>query len=170
MTTTETAPVASGAPKLEDLLSGLDDDARKAVLGEVTKARSEAKGLRDRLKSAEPAVKRLAEIEAEHVKSTEQWEAFAKQHQDRADKAERALIKNRVALEKGLTAEALEFIHGDDEESIAASADKFLALTGDRTQPRAPRPDMSQGSSSNGGPAASEGEQFAAFLQREMGR
>jgi hypothetical protein len=164
------APEATKAPTLEDLLSGLDDDARKVVLGEVTKARGEAKNLRERLKSAEPAVQRLAQIEAEQVKSTEQWEAFSKQQKDRADKAERDLIKNRVALAKGLELDDLEFIHGDDEESITASADKFLARTGDRTKPRSPRPDMSQGSSATGGGAVSEGDQFAAFLKREMGR
>jgi hypothetical protein len=171
-TTTAQPPAGTtqAAPKLEDLLADLNEDARKAVLGEVTKARGEAKNLRDRLKSAEPAVKRLAEIEAEQVKSTEQWEAFSKQQQERADKAERDLIKNRVALAKGLELDDLEFIHGDDEESITASADKFLARTGDRNKPRAPRPDPSQGSSAAGGGTASEGDQFAAFLKQQMGR
>lgn len=40
---------------LEDSLASLDDDTRKFVLGEVQKARGEAKGLRERMKDADPA-------------------------------------------------------------------------------------------------------------------
>lgn len=48
-------PTATPAKRsLEDLLGGLDDDARSVVLGEVSKARNEAKNLRDRFKEAEP--------------------------------------------------------------------------------------------------------------------
>jgi len=54
-------PAATPAKRsLEDLLGSLDEDARGVVLGEVSKARNEAKNLRDRLKEAEP---RLSEYD-----------------------------------------------------------------------------------------------------------
>lgn len=52
-----TAPPAAKTPKksLEDNLAGLDDDAKNFVLGEVEKARTEARNLRDRAKTADSA-------------------------------------------------------------------------------------------------------------------
>lgn len=55
-----TDPATPAKKSLEDNLASLDDDARAFVLGEVTKARNEAKNLRDRLKEAEP---RLSEYD-----------------------------------------------------------------------------------------------------------
>lgn len=39
-------------------------------------------------------------------------------------------MKHRIAHENGLSFDAVDFIQGDDEESIKASADKFKSLMG----------------------------------------
>jgi flagellar biosynthesis chaperone FliJ len=44
-------------------------------------------------------------------------------------------LKHRIAHESGLSYDAVDFIQGNDEESIKASADKFKALVGSKQTP-----------------------------------
>lgn len=53
-------PAAPAKPSLEDSLATLDEATRAYVLAEVTDARTEARGLRERVKAAEP---KLAEYD-----------------------------------------------------------------------------------------------------------
>ena len=170
---TDTAQAATSQAKsqsLEDLLSGLDEDARKVVLGEVTKARTEAKGLRERLKAAEPGLQELETLKQANQSETERWQSFAKQQEDRAAKAEREAMVARVALAKRLPANLAARLQGDDEAALAADADELLSLVPKDTSPRAPRVDLSQGSSAKGGTAATPAQEFAGMLQTLQGR
>ena len=39
-------------------------------------------------------------------------------------------LRNKIAIEKKLPLDAVEFLTGDDEESITAAADKLMKLSG----------------------------------------
>lgn len=142
------------------------DRARKLI----DSLRGENKSLKSRWADAAPKLTEYDRLVEASKSELEQAQEAARQHQTRAEQAERDLARHRIALSKGLQVDDLEFIHGDDEESIAAAADKFLARTRDNASPRPPRPDPSQGSSASGGVAPSPGDQFAAFLKQQMGR
>lgn len=168
-TTTETAEQAK--PKsLEDTLAGLDEDARKFVLDQVGKARSEAQGLRKRLKDAEPDLKQLAELRQASQTEAERQQAALSEAQKRAEKAERDALRASVALRKGLPANLAARLQGDDEAALEADADELLSLVPQDSTPRAPRVDLSQGSSAIGAAATSPREQFAAIVRQHLGR
>jgi hypothetical protein len=158
------AQAASGATKLEDLLADLPDDARKAVLGEVTKARNEAKGLRARVREAEPALQRLASLEAAQQTEAERAQAALSEAQKRAEAAERNALRASVALRKGLPANLASRLQGDDEAALEADADDLLSMVPASTEPRAPRMDPSQGSSSAKPGGLEPRDQFAALM------
>lgn len=93
-------PTAPEAPKtLEDLLAPLGDNA-SIVIDQVRKARNEAKNLRDRLKDAEPAVKRLQEIEDEQKTEAERIAEKLRAAEERAAaslaRAARSEIRSRA--------------------------------------------------------------------------
>lgn len=154
---------------LDDLLAGLDEDARKVVLGEVSKARTEAKGLRERLKATEPQLSRLASLEAASQTEAERQQAALSEATKRAEQAERNALRAHVALTKGLPANLAARLQGDDQAALEADADELLSMLPKDTSPRAPRVDRSQGSSANGG-TASPGDQFAALIKQQIGR
>lgn len=173
-----TAPDGTTAPdarkSLEDLLSGLDDDSRKVILGEVSKARNEAQGLRTRLKDAEP---KLAEYDRlAQASQTDAERALAAQQaaEARATKAtERVVTAEIKAALTGLVDDPRSIIEdlnlsrfvdddGDvDEAAVEALKAKYAAFSGRR----APRPDPTQASGSNGAAASSPGQQFGSILQ-----
>ena len=163
----------SQSKSLADLLVGLDDEAKSAVLGEVDKARREAAGYRTKVRELEPKAK-------EHDKLLESQKTAEQQANDKAaaaaDRATRATLRAVTAEIKALAAndfadpeDASAFL-GDiakyadedgevDVEALRADLASLLArkphlakVAGQ--QPRAPRPDRSQGSSGNGGTAA----------------
>jgi hypothetical protein len=165
------APAPTGKSSLADLLSGLDDAAREVILGEVSKARTEAKGLRDRLKQAEPQLTRLASLEAAQQTEAERQTAALNEATTRAEKAERDALRSSVALRKGLPANLAARLQGDDEASLEADADELLSLVPKNDGvTRIPRPDSSQGSSARGSTNAAPRDQFAAIMQQATGR
>lgn len=169
------APTPTPAPakkSLEDNLAALDDDARQFVMGEVTKARGEAKNLRDRLKAAEPKISeydRLAEaskteLERSQETATRSGQKAAK-WQQRAVKAEvKSLAKGFADAEDAVVhlAEKLAGYAGEDDEidteaiktdlSDLLARKPHLGAVGDRT----PRPNPAQGSGGSGGAPASQ--------------
>lgn len=173
------APVPTeGAKKsLEDLLAGLDEDARKVVLGEVSKARNEAQGLRTRLKDAEPKVaeydrlaqasKTDAERATERATAAEARATAATQRVARAEvKAALAgLVDNPDSIIEDLN--LARFVSDDgevNEDAIAALKAKYAAFSGRR----APRPDPTQASGGNGASVASPADQLASILQGQL--
>lgn len=165
---------AEGKKSLEDLLTGLDEDARKVVLGEVSKARSEAKNLRDRLKEAEPKVAeydRLAQASQSDVeRATERASAAEARAAAASQRVARAEVKAALA---GLVDDPesiiedlnlARFVSDDGEvndDAIASLKSKYAAF-GSR---RAPRPDPSQASGGNGQTTASPAQEFASLIQ-----
>lgn len=174
---------------LEDLLGSLDDESRKAVLDQVSKARGEAKGLRDRLKQAEPQL-------AEYNKLLESQKTAEQKATDAAQAAEqRAAAAIARAVKSEIRAFASDTFADPDDAATALDPTEFVNENGEidtegikreladllerkphwgkgdgTAAARRPAPDRSQGSSANTRSAKSEGEQFAAFLQNQLGR
>lgn len=184
--TTEPTTPAEGGPKegsLEALLSGLDETARAAVLGQVEKARSEARGLRARVKEAEP---KLAEWE----KLVEASKTDAERAAERLTAAEakaaattRRLVAAEVRAHAGGFADpadaalflkpAEEYLDADGDVDAARikadlaavlKAKPHLAKTPDR---RGPAPDPLQGASTA---ATGREAQAQALAQTLLGR
>lgn len=63
-------------------------------------------------------------------KKASQYEKDIAERDSRIKKYEINSIKHKVAHENGLSYDAVDFIQGEDEESIKASAEKFKSLVG----------------------------------------
>jgi len=181
--TTEVAPTGAGgtteqAKSLEDLLAGLDDTARAAVLGEVHKARTEAANYRGKLRAAEPKAAeydRLAEASKtaderaqEAVKAADTRALASMQRVARAEvkAALTGLVDDPDSIVEDLN--LARFIDDDGEindGAIAALKTKYAGFAGKR----GPRPDLSQGSGANGKTAANPAAEFASILQSQLG-
>lgn len=110
---------------LEDLLGALDDDARSVVLGEVSKARNEAKNLRDRFKEAEP---KLTEYER-LVEASKSDLQKAQEAADRESTRATSLLSRAVKAEvRALAADS--FADPDDAASVLDAA-KYATADGD---------------------------------------
>lgn len=184
--TQEPTAVAPEAPKpteqkksLEDLLADIDEDSRKVILGEVSKARTEAQNLRSRLKESEPKVAEFDRLAAASKTAEERAQEAQKAAEDRATAAlsrvARAEVKAALAGlvdDPDAIAEDLNlarFITDDgeiDDAAIAALKTKYAAFAGRR----APRPDPSQASGANGRAAISPASEFASILQGQLNK
>ena len=163
---------------LEDLLADLDDDRRGIILGEVNKARSEAKGLRERLRESDPKVAEYdrlveasrtdAERAQEALKAAETRATTATQRIARAEvkAALTGLVDNPDAIVEDLNMSRFVDQDGEvDTAAVSALKAKYAAFAGRRP----PRPDPSQASGANRStttpnPAA----EFAAILQGQL--
>jgi hypothetical protein len=115
---------------LEELLEDLDETARKAVLGEVRKARTEAARYRAERDELKPhADKAKAEDDAS--------KGDVEKAAERATKAEAALaektlevLRLQVALDKGLTAHQAKRLVGSTKEELEDDADELVESFG----------------------------------------
>lgn len=173
---------------LEELLGSVDDDTRKAILDQVSKARKEAGDYRARLREAEPKLaeynKLLESQKTAEQKAAEAAAAAEKRAQQaiaRAVKSEIRAIASETFADPDDAATALdpnEFVDERGEIDVEAIKRELAELLerkphwgkGEGSGPRRPAPDRSQGSSSNNRTSMSEGEQFAAFLAKQLGR
>jgi hypothetical protein len=174
----EPTPKTPPAKKsLEDSLAALDESTRTFVLGEVTSARTEAKGLRERLKTAEPKIAEYDRLVAASKTDAERAQEAREAAETRAAKAlhraARAEVKaalasvvdNADAIVK--TLDMSQFI--DDEGEVDQDALTSLQQTYSAfSAPRKPRPDPSAASGANGKTPASPAAEFASFLQRQI--
>lgn len=77
--------------------------------------------------------KQIADMKTAAESAAKKYADYDKQLSDRDAKIknyETASVKARVAHETGLSYDAIQFLQGDDEESIKASADSLKALMG----------------------------------------
>jgi hypothetical protein len=167
------------AKSLEDLLAGLDDDARGVVLGEVSKARGEAKNLRERLKVAEPKVAEYDRLAAASKTAEERANEAATAADARALAATQRVARAEVkAALTGLVDDPNSIVEDlnlarfidDDGEIDQAAIDKLKAKYAGFSGRRPPRPDQSQASGANGATATSPASQFASILQSQLGQ
>lgn len=162
-------PAATPAKRsLEDLLGSLDDEARGVVLGEVSKARNEAKNLRDRFKEAEPKLTEYERLVEASKSDLERAQEAAKAANTRATGMLRDVATAKVeaalsALPDDMRTTLLEDINVDkfikddtvDTEAIGALRDKYAAFA---TPPAAPgmKPNPAQGRSASPSPTVAE--------------
>lgn len=155
---------------LEDLLGSLDDDARSVVLGEVSKARNEAKNLRERFKEAEPKLTEYERLVEASKSDLERAQETAKAANERATGMLRDVASAKVeaalsALPDEIRTTLLEDINVDkfikddavDADAINALRDKYAAFA----TPEKPgmKPNPAQGRSAS--PAPTKQEQIA---------
>ena len=118
------APKPSEPKSLADLLAGLDDNARTAVLGEVTKARNEAANYRTKLRDLEPKA-------AEYDKVVESQKTAEQKAQEAAAAAQ---ARVEALTQRAVKAEAKALASGfADPEDAAAFLDlsKYTTPDGD---------------------------------------
>ena len=169
----ETTPEPA-KPTLADSLASLDEDTRKFVLGEVEKARSEAKGLRARVKDLEPKAAQLDQIKTEQQTAEQRAQQQAEQAQQRATevmhKAARSTVKaalTGVVDDPEAVIDDLniaKFVNDDgeiDEDAVTALRERYAALGGGK--PRIPAPNPAQGAA--GSPVLQPRDQFAALMR-----
>jgi hypothetical protein len=148
-----TAPAEAEAPESRELGDGgkkalsAERDARKAA--ERTAAELSAK-----LKQFEDA--NLSELERTKKAAEESAAELAKLRSEN--------IRSKVALDKGIPADLVEFLTGDTEGDIAAKADLLLARL---NTPGTPKPDPSQGAKGEG--AALNGDPLLDTIKNKLG-
>ncbi len=151
----------SGNGELQGDPADLGDAGKKALATE-----------RDARKAAEKAAAdlqaRLDQIEAANMSELEKAQKAAQDAQDQLATIIRQNTRNQVALAKGVPADLVDFLTGENEDEIGAKADVLLARL---NAPTAPRPDLSQG----GKGAASQGSgnpesDFANFMTNQLGQ
>ena len=111
------------APKTDDKPVTTTTDWEK----EAEKWKALARKHEGSAKSNATAATRLAEIEAASKSEQEKAADTARTATERADKAERELLRLRVASEKGLTASQAKRLQGDTEDDLRADADELVA-------------------------------------------
>jgi len=75
--------------------------------------------------------------------------------------------RNSVALAKGVPADLVEFLTGDNEEEIGKKADLLMTRL---NAPKNPKPDPSQGASGGASGASTPATQFAEFIRNASAR
>jgi hypothetical protein len=144
-------------------------ESKEAVLADLAKEREARKAAEKAAKENRSAAQKLAELEesqkTEQQKLADQLAAVTAER----DAAHGQLLRHRVAVAKGLTADLVDRLRGDTEDELSADADQLLALVSKKddseTRP-GPRPDLSQGA--QGGAGTSTAQQFAAAIGGEF--
>lgn len=175
---TET-PAPTKPQSLEDLLADLPEDRRKVILDQVSKPRTEAKNLRDRLRALEPKAAEYERLEAASKTDLERTQGeLTAANQRAADafaRAARAEVKAALAsvvddpdgIVDDLNLAKFVTPDGDvDPDAIKALRSKYAGFT----KARPPRPDSSQGSSGNAQKISTPQEEFGSLLQAAIQR
>lgn len=144
----ETPPAETEPPKTETVSPA----QIKSMEAALRKANKEAETHRLKLKELEDRDKSEADKAADRAAEAER----------RAQRAETALLRTRIALSKGLPAELADRLQGDTEAEMADDAEALLALVGKRSATTTAVPTGPRGST---GPA-----DMNALLRRAAGR
>lgn len=148
-----TAPVNAEAGEQPSDDGG--DGSKRAILADLMKERERRREMEARLKQIEDA--NLSELERAQREANEARETLAT--------IQRENDRNRVALEKGVPSDLIEFITGDTAEDMAAKADLLLSRLG--SNPSTPKPDRTQGASGKE-PRKTTADQFADFFNANI--
>lgn len=166
------AAPAPAKRSLEDSLAGLDEDTRAFVLGEVSGARNEAKGLRERVKAAEPKLAEYDKLVTANQTELERAQADATKAAERATALVTRAVKAEVkALAADLFADPSDAValldtakyakdDGDvDTDAITADLATLLAAKPHLGKPagtRLPAPNQAQGAGGSGAPGGTQ--------------
>lgn len=129
--------------------------------------KAEARKWEERAKANNSAAERLAEIE-EASKSAEQKAAERLATAEKAAAAAEAkVIRRDIALEHKLTAEDAALLDTITDETTLRALAARLTPSDEPSGARAPKPDRNQGGTT--GSAATLGDQFAGFFNKQLG-
>lgn len=132
----------------------LGEGGKKAIAAERD-ARKQAEKLNATLTA------RLKEIEDANLSELEKAQREATEARETLAKIQRESDRNKVALEKGVPSDLIEFITGDTAEDMAAKADLLVSRL--NASPSTPKPDRTQGASGKE-PVVTTAQQFAQQL------
>jgi hypothetical protein len=135
----------------------LGDGGKKAL-----QAEREARKAAER-SAAEYAAK-LKEFEDANLSELERTKKAAEESAAELARLRTENVRNKVALDKGVPADLVEFLSGDTEGDIAAKADLLLARL---NTPGTPKPDPSQGAKGDG--TALNGDPLLDTLKNKLG-
>lgn len=151
------ATIAGKAEQVTETPEQTIDGLRAAL----AKANREAK--ENRLKAEE-----LDGIKQAQMSELEKAQQAAKDAGEKLATAERQVLRQKVALEKGLPVKWVSRLQGDTEDELSADADLILAdLPGPQSSTTTPKPDLTQGGSSE--PAALNSDGLEQALRSKLG-
>ena len=135
----------------------LGDPGKKALAAE----RDARKAAERRFAEAEA---RLKEIEDANLSELQKAQRDAEEYRAKLASLQVENARSRIALEKGVPSDLIEFIVGEDEEQMAAKADLLMSRL--NSTPSTPKPDFTQGASGTPAPATRPGaDTFAAGVR-----
>ena len=153
-TQVETAETPVEGQQAEETLG---DPGKKALAAE----RDARKAAERRFAEAEA---RLKEIEDAQLSELQKAQRDAEEYRSQLASLQLESARSRVALEKGVPSDLIEFITGEDEEQMAAKADLLMSRL--NSTPSTPKPDFTQGASGTPAPATRPGaDTFAAGVR-----
>ena len=107
---------------------------------------------------------RLKEIEDANLSELQKAQRDADEYRSKLASLQVENARSRIALEKGVPSDLIEFIVGEDEEQMAAKADLLMSRL--NSTPSTPKPDFTQGASGTPAPATRPGaDTFAAGVR-----
>lgn len=124
----------------------------------------EARKWEQRAKENKDAAKRLAEIEEANKTEVQKATDRATAAEQRATVAEQTALKTRIAAEMNVP---IEVLHGDDEATVRAAAQKVLDWAGSNKKP-APKVTSLKSGSAADDTSGMTGKQRAAAALRAM--
>lgn len=145
-------------PQGEPAIKPLGPNGEKALTDERALRKSAEKQAAD-------FKKRLDALEQANLTEVEKAQKAAQEAQTALASITRENLRNKVALEKGVPADLVDFLSGDSEDEIAAKADVLLKRIG---APTNPKPDLSQGARGEVSGSGTPADQFANFLRRQL--
>jgi hypothetical protein len=148
-----TAPAEVEAPETQEL----GDGGKKALQAERD-ARKQAE------KTAAELTARLKEFEDSKLSELERAQKEAAENAAELARLRTENTRSKVAIEKGVPADLVEFLTGDTEGDIAAKADLLLARL---NAPGTPKPDPSQGA--KGSAHALNGDPLLDTIKNKLG-
>ena len=157
--TTEPTQVEAAETPVEEQPAeeALGDPGKKALAAE----RDARKAAERRFAEAEA---RLKEIEDANLSELQKAQRDAEEYRSKLASLQVENARSRIALEKGVPSDLIEFIVGEDEEQMAAKADLLMSRL--NSTPSTPKPDFTQGASGTPAPATRPGANtFAAGVR-----
>jgi hypothetical protein len=156
--TTETPAETEAPAEVEALESQELGDGGKKALQAERDARKQAE------KTAAELSARLKEFEDSKLSDLERAQKEAADNAAELARLRSENVRNKVALDKGVPADLVEFLTGDTEGDIAAKADLLLARL---NTPGTPKPDPSQGA--KGEANALNGDPLLSTIKSKLG-
>jgi hypothetical protein len=107
---------------------------------------------------------RLDALEQANLSEVDKAKKAAQDAQAQLTELTKQNLRNKVALQKGVPADLVEFLSGDSEDEITEKADLLLKRLNAPTSPKSDPSQGARGESAGGTPA----DQFATFLRRQL--